>query len=151
MTRKLTPKQAAFARLVAGGLSQSEAYRQAYDSHPDTAAKSMHQAASRVAAHAGVQARIAYVQGQKEKGIVAAALSDRELVLTRLRTLADDALPTDSAKLRALELLGRASGMFKHVVETRRAPLSTGELEDKLTAALDALPDEEPTPLRVVR
>jgi hypothetical protein len=141
--RKLTPKQAHFARLVGAGSTQADAYREAYDSKPDTKPDSIHQAASRVARNPQVQARIEYVQGQKERGIVAASLSDRELVLTTLRTLAVLATPADSGKLRALELLGRTAGMFKDVVETRRPPATTSQLEDRLRAALDALPNED--------
>lgn len=58
MTKPLTPKQEAFATGVASGLSQAEAYRQAFSQSRKWKDKTVHEKASRLTAEDKVQARI---------------------------------------------------------------------------------------------
>lgn len=57
-TAKLTHKQDSFARLVAQGNTLSDAYRSSYSPSPETLAKTINEAACRLAADSKVAARI---------------------------------------------------------------------------------------------
>ena len=54
----LTPKQEAFCQCVANGMTQSDAYRSAYDVSPETKNESIHVLASTLAADVRVRLRI---------------------------------------------------------------------------------------------
>ena len=62
--KPLTPKQEAFATGVAAGLSQAEAYRQAFPQSRKWTDKTVHEKASRLAAEDKVQARIQELRGK---------------------------------------------------------------------------------------
>ena len=140
--KPLTSKQLHFCRAWASGLSQSQAYREAFSVSPETKAKTVHEKASRLSANRKVRARYDQLIRAREAGMVASALSDREMVRKHLRDLALTASPQDSGRLRALELLGRASGAFVELtaeVDVR----SSADLLAELDAMLDsAAPDD---------
>ena len=77
MAAGLTVQQERFARMVASGKSQSEAYRQAYPGSQKWLAKSVHERASALANRAKVAARIA---GLREKASRAADLSAEKIL-----------------------------------------------------------------------
>ena len=109
--KKLTPKRALFARCVASGMTQADAYREAYDPKDSTTNASIHTLASRVAGEVEVRARIEALLAARERALVASAVTDRQKVTEHLR----DALAggeTDQFRLRAAELLGRSAGLF---------------------------------------
>ena len=108
--KPLTSAQLHYCRAWASGLSQSQAYREAFSVSPETKAKTVHEKASRLSANRKVRARYDQLIRAREAGMVASALSDREMVRSQLRALCSEATPQDSGRLRALELLGRASG-----------------------------------------
>ena len=140
--KPLTSKQLHFCRAWASGMSQSDAYREAFDVGPEAKAKSVHERASRLAGSDKVKSRYHQLIRAREAGMVASALSDREMVRKHLRDLALTASPQDSGRLRALELLGRASGAFVELtaeVDVR----SSADLLAELDAMLDsAAPDD---------
>ena len=94
--KKLTPKQLHFARCIAGGMTQSDAYREAYTVRDSTTQESVHSSASRLMADAKVSARVKHLIGLRERAVVASAVTDRERVLSKLRGWMDDAEPADS-------------------------------------------------------
>ena len=109
--KKMTPKQLHFARCVAGGQTQADAYREAYNPSESTTAKSIHTLASRVAAKVEVRSRVEALLAARERAVAASAVTDRQKVTEHLR----DALAggeTDQFRLRAAELLGRSAGLF---------------------------------------
>ena len=148
-TKGLTPKQLHFARCVASGMSQAAAYREAYDTKTERSA-TVHDAASRVARRPEVKERIEWLIKQREQAVVASALSDREKVLSKLRQWLDTAEPADSNKIRAAELLGKSTGLFRDVIETADSKSSDDLLSDleklleQSTATDDSKPDQEP-------
>jgi hypothetical protein len=138
--RPLTSKQQAFADGVVSGLSQSEAYRRAYDVYDKVGnikmkASAIHTEASTLAAHPMVTRRIEAGLAEKERAALRSGLSRRAMVLERLEHEALTA-EADAARIRALELLGKHERLFVDVVEnqedTRTADELRGELEDKL-------------------
>ena len=123
MTDKLTPKQERFCQLIAGGSDQSTAYREAFDSNGKAA--TVHSEASRLMKLHKVTARCAALTALKERAIQRRAVTDRELVVGKLRRWTEDGIdPTTGdeptpAQLQAAQLLGRTVALFsdKQIVE----------------------------------
>ena len=141
----LTAKQMHFARCVASGMAQAEAYREAFDVTAEGRTATHREAASRLMARADIRARVDALVAQRERSILASSLSDRERVLRRLRQWTDPAAPADGKKIRAAELLGRSVGLFRDVVETSEGKTSD-ELLSELEAMLESVPDNQPEP-----
>ncbi|MFP6732853.1 MAG: hypothetical protein VB959_03320, partial [Rhodospirillales bacterium] len=100
---KLTSKQSAFVRGVLKGLSQSDAYRGAYNVE-NMSDSTVWNEASKLFAHPVVAARIRTGQARQEEAAVHTGLSLRHHVERELYALSTKA-DTDQARLRALELL----------------------------------------------
>ena len=119
--RKLTAKQEAFSHCVASGSgTQSHCYREIYDCEKSSPSVIWSES-SRLLANPMVTARVNQLKSRIEAQRQAQGISDRQRVLERLRQMIDTAEPTDSNKLRALELLGRSAGVFVDRVETTDA------------------------------
>jgi len=147
--KKLTPKRALFARCVASGMTQADAYREAYDPKPSTTNASIHTLASRVAGEVEVRARIEALLAARERAVAASAVTDRDKVLRKLRHWMDEAEPTDSIKLRAAELLGKSAGLFVTEMtlntHVQRDPTEVAAaIQQRLTQLTGASDDESP-------
>ena len=144
MAKELTPKQAHFARCVAQGMTQADAYREAYDPKQSTAA-TIHTLASRVMARVEVRARVEALVKARERAVVASALTDRDKVLGKLRSWLEGTEVTDSNRLRAAELLGRSSGLFATDINVttkeRDSSAVAAEIESRLAALLGSTAD----------
>ena len=136
----LTAKQAKFAANLAEGMSQAEAYRNAYDA-ANMAAETIHSHASRMAARDKVRARVDALIGERMRLIETRGVSDRAKVVGLLRQFAEDDARPDHVRLRAVELWGKTCGAFAEVIEDRRerpAAAVASELERRLGALLSA-------------
>ena len=141
----LTPKQAHFARCVAGGMTQADAYREAYDPKASTKSETIHTLASRLMAKVEIRSRVDAIVASKERAVAASALSDRDKVLNKLRFWLDGGV-TDSNQLRAAELLGKASGVFTDqvsITSNERAPAEVAAEIERRLAALVAIEEPE--------
>jgi hypothetical protein len=134
----LTPKQLHFCRAVVSGRTMSDAYREAYNTSNMKPA-SIHREASVLMSHPMVTQRVQRLQGQKDRAVVASSLTDRERVLDKLREFMETAQPSDSAKIRAAELLGKSIGLFKDVTITEKPVRTAEELKEELNRRLTAL------------
>jgi len=142
----LTAKQMHFCRCVASGMAQAEAYREAYDVTAEGKPASHRENASRLMARDDIRSRVNALIAQRERSILASAVSDKERVLDRLRQWTDSAEPSDGNKIRAAELLGKSVGLFKDVIETNESRSSDdllAELEAMIEASADDQPDAE--------
>ena len=139
---KLTAKQMHFARCVAAGMSQAEAYREAFDVTADGKTATHREAASRLMARADIRARVDALVAQRERSILASSLSDRERVLSKLRHWVDHAEAGDSNRIRSAELLGKSVGLFRDVVETSESK-SSDELLAELEAMIESVADDQ--------
>jgi hypothetical protein len=136
----LTPKQAKFAANLAEGMSQAEAYRNAYDAE-NMANETIHAHASRLAKRDKVAARVDALIAERMRLIETRGVSDRAKVVGLLRQFAEDEARPDHVRLRAVELWGKTCGAFVEVIEDRRErPASSVavELERRLGALLGA-------------
>ena len=108
---RLTAKQEQFAQLVASGSSNTAAYREAYDS----TGSSITVQASRLASNANVSLRIQEIQGDA----AAADTWTRQKLLRLLSMRSEAALDAGqlSASIKALELIGKITGLLTDRVE----------------------------------
>ncbi len=141
----LTPKQRKFVQGVASGLSLADAYRQAYDA-AGMSDKAIRTESAKLIQHQGVTMALQAIRARREAQNQILTVSDRDLVLKNLRiwTKGDGEAPT-SAQLRAAELLGKACGLYKDVVETRTEKPAAdilGEIEKRLNAMEASEPDK---------
>ena len=125
----LTAKQTKFVEEVSEGSSQSNAYRKANDTL-QMEPKTVWEESSRLRRHPKVAARIIELEAEKAYRQRIQALSREERILKELEVVAFSAGPV-SAKLKAIELLGKNLGLFKpkEVPEVERS-------EDDITTAL---------------
>ena len=134
----LTAKQRHFCRLVAEGtMSNSAAYRLAYDVGPGANPKTQREASSRLLADSKVSAMVDELIAKRERVLRDKALSHREIVLDRLLLAVDD----DSfglGRLKALDLLATVSGMKKQSLDitqdNRSSDTILADLKTKLAA-----------------
>ena len=136
----LTAKQAKFAANLAEGMSQAEAYRNAYDAQ-NMAPETIHAHASRLAKRDKVAARVDALIAERMRLIETRGVSDRAKVVGLLRQFAEDDARPDHVRLRAVELWGKTCGAFVEVIEDRRdrpAAAVAVELERRLGALLSA-------------
>ena len=132
----LTIKQDTFALGVTDGLSLSDAYRQSYSAE-NMKSPSIHVEASRLAALPKVALRIQELWCQKDEDRHIQALRREDYVLESLKNESLTAT-TDSARIRALELMGKTIGMFDGRSGKEEPPkLTADELEQKLKQKLE--------------
>jgi len=147
-TKQLTPKMLHFTRCVASGMTQADAYREAYEPSDSTTAASIHTLASRLMGRVEIRSRVDSLIAARERAVAASAVTDRDKVLSKLRGWMDNAEPADTAKLRAAELLGKAAGLFTTEVNVttrdRDASEVAAELQSKLTGLLSRDDDQQP-------
>ena len=152
MADKLTPKQERFAQLVAGGKTYADAYREAYSATgKDSTA---HSEGSRLMKNPQISTRLEQITEQKHRAISRKAVTDRELVVGKLRRWTEDGIdPTTGdeptqAQLTAAQLLGRTVALFSDKVEQitteRTADEVAAEIKRRLAVASESEQDGEP-------
>jgi len=136
----LTAKQRKFAENLADGMSQSDAYRNAYDAS-DMQGDTIRSKASLMAGRDDIRAAVDALMEARMRLIEVKGVSDREKVVTLLRKFAEDDARPDHVRLRAVELWGKTCGAFVEVIEDRRERPAANvalELERRLGALLGA-------------
>lgn len=129
---ELTVKQLVFADAVACGSDQTSAFCEAYNAEgmkPST----IWSEASRLRKHPKVSARIDQLKAEAELSAAEKREGVREFVLHELTEMACEA-STPSARLKALELLGKSVGLFSDRVEVSAPERSIEELEASILA-----------------
>ena len=111
----LTPKQEAFAQAIVTGMSQSDAYREAYKVRPGTKAESVNQNASRIMADVNVTSRVAELREHIAKKAQITLESHLEDLL-RLRNMAAKERQYGAA-ITAEVARGKASGVVTDKVD----------------------------------
>jgi DNA-binding transcriptional MerR regulator len=66
-------------------------------------------------------------------------MSSRDLVIEKLKHFIENGENTDTVKLRAVEILARASGMFVDRVETKNVDRESGEIAAEIESKLAEL------------
>lgn len=133
-TRRITAKMRSFASLVAQGKSSREAYRTAY-SVEDGKEHRVIQGASRLMRDARVAALCGDVWERVSENIVDDNVAARRFVMEQFKHHADND-KRDADKLKALELMGKAIGMFTDRVEAKLQTISVEQLKEELESSL---------------
>ena len=128
-----------FARLVASGKSQADAYREAYDPSESTTAKSIHTLSSRLMSRVDIRSRVDALIKARDMAVATSAVSAKARILERLTEAMDD---NDFGvnRIRAIEVMARICGLLNNNVtvenKTQNDPQAVAAL---LQAKLDQL------------
>ena len=133
----LTAKQEAFAQAVAKGSTLADAYREAYDAER-MKDSSIWTNASQLMSETKVALRVNAIQKAQEERTLHDHARLKRLVLERLHEEAVNA-PSDSARIRALELLGKSIAMFTDRVEQDDQSRTSADIEQELADRLREL------------
>jgi len=133
----LTDKMEAFCQAVTSGSNLSDAYRASYVADQMDPA-SVHSLACRLMTDVKVRSRIEQLNREIEDNRRMMAVSDAESALKTLRQMMQRA-DTDSVKVRAAELLAKASGMFTDKVEVTQTDRSVDDIQRAITDRLRRL------------
>ena len=111
----LTPKQEAFAIAVASGMTQADAYREAFNVKPTTKPESVLQLASRLMAKVNIRSRV----DELKKPIIEAAGITLESHLARLEHLGKKAEDAESytAAISAEVARGKVAQLYTERIE----------------------------------
>ena len=135
----LTPKQAAYASLVAAGRSQVDAYIEAYDVASGGSRAAARNEASKVALKPKVQARIKHLrEGRATIRADQEALS-HQWILDNLRAEAVNTDNAPSVRVRALEIIAKSQGLFSDASSVTVEARSSSEIERDLKERLNSL------------
>jgi len=150
----LTVKQRKFCENVVSGMNLSDAYRNSYDAENMKPA-SIHRRACELMTNGKVKACVEALGEARRRIVEVSTVSDRDMLIKLLRSWSTGEESATSSQLRAAELLGKACGLYRDVVEDHRerpAQAIAAELESKLSSLLQAsrsqpeqAPSAEPT------
>ena len=124
-----------FCRHLVTGVSQSEAYRLAYDASGMQPA-TVHREASRLMANPRVATRIRALQLQIDSQVVSDHIADKTEVLETLTRILRGDQPATNQQLRAGELLAKYHGVFEQTSPAPKAR-SPEEIMSELFEILD--------------
>jgi len=144
---ELTEKQRKFAENVVAGMNLSDAYRAAYDASSMKPA-TVHKRACELMTHGKVTGCVEALAGEMRRRSEASTVSDRDMLVTLLRKWSKGEDSATSSQLRAAELLGKACGLYRDVIEDHRerpAAAVAAELEARLALLLQ-VPAIQTTP-----
>jgi len=141
---ELTIKQRQFVdEIIKGKLgSYKEAYASVYDvtlNKDGSIPKWVEVEASKLVANPKIAISIQRAIAKKEQSAVASSLRTRNYVIEQLYKESKES-DSDSARIRALELLGKSVSLFSDVVETKEARSSEeveADIEERIQALLD--------------
>jgi len=139
---ELTIKQRQFVdEIIKGKLgSYKEAYAKVYDvtlTKANKIPKWVEVEASKLVANPKIAQSIHKAIERKEQSAVASSLRTRNYVIDQLYRESKES-DSDSARIRALELLGKSVSLFSDVVETKEARTSD-EVERDIEERIEAL------------
>jgi hypothetical protein len=137
----VSPKQSAFAAFVAEGDSYTDAYRKAYDAS-NMKDQVVWNASSRLAKNKKVQLHIDALKKRDATAVKAQEKLSKDWVVQRLQDEAQNSKNPAATRVRALELLGKTSGLFEestHITFENRTPEDVEkELLEKLAVLFPA-------------
>ena len=136
--RSLTAKMRLFASLLAKDMTPKEAYRKAYDCSRMSEA-SVQACANELMRDPRISMLMESLWQDTREAVIADAVSARRMVMADLYKHAKDANAQLGNRLKALELIGRAVGMFTDKVESKVEEVSVDQLKKELESSLELL------------
>ena len=131
--RRMTPKMKCFASNMAQGLGAKEAYKKAYNAEAMSEASVIAEA-NRLCKDPRINILMTAVWEEVRINIIDDAVATRRKIMSDLIKHADNAEAKLNDRLKSLELMGRAIGMFTDKSEVKSEVIDT----DKLKAELEA-------------
>jgi hypothetical protein len=132
--RQMTPQQSAFTQYLIEGKPPKDAYRQAYN-NTSAADSTVATAAYKLRRHPLVAKALQDAQEQTHDVLVEDTQAAKRYVLRSLVAMSEDA-KQEGSRLKALELLGRASGMWRDKPEAPAKQVTAAELKAQLQGHL---------------
>ena len=134
----LTPKQRMFVTLVTQGNSPRDAYRKAYSCTTENEA-TVGAAANRLMNLPKVKRLLSHLWDKQEKNLLLDQQKTRYHIMEELLKHSGDENHAISARLKALELMGKAVGMFTDKVEQKVETITADQLKNELSQHLQLL------------
>jgi phage terminase small subunit len=140
--KRLTPKQRLFVTHIMSGMTKIQAYRASYDCKTDNDA-TITASANKLIHDPRVLVLLQGYEDTVREKVIEDAVRTRRFVMEKLHDRVNSA-KTESAELKALELMGRAVGMFTDKVEGKVEQISTEKLKEELKSHLTLLENVTP-------
>lgn len=135
--RQLTPKQLAFVRAKISGMSNADAYREAYpDDHSSNRVISAN--AYKLTRHPVISQMLEDAWGETAEALTEDLAATKRYVLRQLLALSKGA-KQEGSRLKALELMGKAAGVFTPQTEADVPAPSADQLKRELSGHLKLL------------
>ena len=134
----LTEKQEKFTQGLAAGLTNAEAYRQAYDTSTMKTA-TLHNEASKLAMHPAVSERLKEILAEKAQRNSMSTLKQSERVWRGVWRLAEGDNVPPAVQQSALALAAKMAGMLTDKVELETKHADAGTIERELLERLQRL------------
>jgi hypothetical protein len=144
--KRMTAKMHAFASNIVQGMSPSDAYRRAYDCSNMSEA-SIVSDANRLLKDARITQLLESFWVTLKENVIADHQATRRHIMSQLFDHAERAGERTSDKLKALELMGRAIGMFTDKVESKVEEVNVDSLKKELESSLALLQSTKSKPL----
>lgn len=135
---RITPKMRAFASLVAQGNSARDAYRKAYEVRNGTSEATVIASANKLMKDQRISALMEPVFEAIKQNVIDDAIATRRYVLEQLHQHAADDNVRTSDRLKSLELMGKAIGMFVDKSEAKVEQVDPEQLKRELDSHLKA-------------
>jgi hypothetical protein len=135
---RITPKMRQFASLVAQGNSPREAYRKAYAVRSDTAESTVMSSANKLMKDRRITGLMEPIWESVKQNVIDDAIATRRHVLEQLHEHASNKDARASDRLKALELMGKAIGMFVDKSEAKVEQVDPEQLKRELDSHLKA-------------
>lgn len=140
--RRLTPRMEVFVNHLLAGDTATEAYKKAYNV-TSTNPASVLATANKLMKDHRIATLLEALSGEYRRKVIENAVITREHVMSELFKHAQQA-KQEGTKLKALELMGRAVGMFTDKVEQKVEEISTEKLKEELKSHLSLLDNVKP-------
>ena len=136
----LSFREQEFCKAVSKGEVPSAAYARIWDAKL-AKKKSIYVAASRLMKKANIQLRIKDIQHRMSEGYlnksISQAVKDKELVLSKLRAIINEDIPTpENGVIRSLELLGKTVALFENVTISKTEESNSEDIARKISEIL---------------
>jgi hypothetical protein len=136
--KRLTARMIHFVNLLVSGNDHITAYSTAYDVSGSTRATIIGNA-NRLMRDSRITMQLGSVLEATKQNVIESDASARRYVMQQLFDKVNDDDASESGKLRALELIGKAVGMFTDRVETTVEQVDTESLKKELESHLHLL------------
>jgi hypothetical protein len=136
--KRITGKMQAFVSNIANGMSPKDSYRKAYDCSR-SAESTIISSANELLKDPRISELLESVWESVKENIVQDAVATKRHVMSELFKHAQNEEAQLSNRLKSLELMGRAVGMFTDKVETKVEEISTEQLKKELESSLALL------------